>query len=99
MALCNVHPKSCDQFVDILGQLLNTGEGDHEENLATSLPLVCEGLASLGNIKAVVLKPLLPDICNAMTIISTFTFKIWKVPNFTLLIYCTTSFSLNKLVV
>ena len=68
MSLCNVHPKSCDQFVDILGQLLNAR--NHEENLTTSLPLVCEGLASLGSIRTGVLKLLLPDICNAMTTIS-----------------------------
>lgn len=56
--LCRVQPEACDQFVDIIGGMLHTGE--------ESLSLLCEVLSALGNTKPGVLKPILHDICNAM---------------------------------
>ena len=65
--LCKVKTETCDQFVDIIGGGLTElkGGGRKDESI---LLLLCETLASLGHMKFGVLKLLLPDICNVMSL-------------------------------
>ena len=58
--LCRVHPRTSDQFVDIVGGLLLNSSQE-------TVYLLCETLASFAAMKRGVLKILLPDICNAIT--------------------------------
>ena len=64
--LCKVKSEACDQFVDIIGSSLTEQSGEGRKDGSTVL-LFCETLASLGHMKAGVLKLLLPDICNILS--------------------------------
>lgn len=57
--LCKVNPESCEQFVDIVGGMFAKCDGQ-------VLPLLCNLLAALGDIRPGVLKPLLLEICQEM---------------------------------
>jgi hypothetical protein len=49
VVLCQVQPESCDQFVDIVGGMLNSADDE-------TAALLCEVLSALGNMKEGVLK-------------------------------------------
>ena len=59
VTLCRVHPRTSDQFVDIVGGLLLTSSRE-------TVLLLCETLASFASMKRGVLKLLLPDLCNCI---------------------------------
>ena len=77
--LCRVHPRTSDQFVDIVGGLLLTSSQE-------TVLLLCETLASFASMKRGVLKLLLPDLCNCIrTIIESDSTDSSTAPVLTLL--------------
>jgi len=59
--LCKVNADACDQFVDVVGGLLPAVTANGQDQ---TTQLLCQGLASLGDMKIGVLNPLLPEICH-----------------------------------
>lgn len=63
VVLCQLKAEACDQFVDLVGEFLVPTVEEHGEKMAL---LLCQVLASLGNIKRGVLTALVPNICHVV---------------------------------